>query len=79
MVCSPKEIKLVRRIVNKNFIIITPGIRINKLNTKIDDQKRVLSPKEAVQLGADYLVIGRPIMQSKNPLKTVKEINESLI
>ena len=79
VVCSPKEIKLVRRIVNKNFIIITPGIRINKLNTKIDDQKRVLSPKEAVQLGADYLVIGRPIMQSKNPLKTVKEINESLI
>ena len=75
IVCSPKEIKYIRKLVGKNFIIVTPGITISDQNYR-DDQKRVLNPKKQAKAN---LVIGRPIMQSKNPLKTVKEINESLI
>ena len=44
----------------------------------VDDQKRILTPKEAIKLGADYLVIGRPITKAKDPLKTIKEINQSI-
>ena len=77
VVCSPNEIKYVRKEVGKNFIIVTPGIRIdNKI--KSDDQKRIQTPKKAIELGADYLVIGRPITESKNPLKVLKEINQTL-
>ncbi len=75
VVCSPKEIKYVRKIIGNNFIIVTPGIRLNNIKNKNDDQKRTLTPTEAINLGANYLVIGRPITQSKNPLKTIKEIN----
>ena len=78
VVCSPQEIKYIRKEVGKNFIIVTPGIRIsNKLES--DDQKRVESPDKAVNLGANYLVIGRPITKAKDPLKTLKEINKILL
>ena len=77
VVCSPNEIKYVRKEVGKNFIIVTPGIRTdNKI--KSDDQKRIQTPKKAIELGADYLVIGRPITESRNPLKVLKEINKTL-
>ena len=76
VVCSPNEIKYIRNKVRKDFIIVTPGIRINKI--KSDDQKRIATPKRAVDLGADYLVIGRPITDSKNPLKVLQEINKTL-
>ena len=78
VVCSPQEIKHIRKIVGKNFIIVTPGIRITN-NLKSDDQKRVETPKKALELGANYLVIGRPITKSRDPLKTLKDINKSLI
>ena len=77
VICSPKEISYIRKEVGKNFIIITPGIRINK-KIKGDDQKRVETPNNAIKLGADFLVIGRPITDSKDPLKVLKEINKSL-
>tara|TARA_A100000164_G_C21900775_1_gene770407 strand:+ start:693 stop:1373 length:681 start_codon:yes stop_codon:yes gene_type:complete len=77
VICSPKEINYIRKEVGKNFIIITPGIRINK-KIKGDDQKRVETPNNAIKLGADFLVIGRPITDSKDPLKVLKEINKSL-
>ena len=77
VVCSPQEIKHIRKEVGKNFIIVTPGIRIsNKL--KSDDQKRVETPNKAINLGANYLVIGRPITKSKDPLKSLIEMNETL-
>jgi len=77
VVCSPQEIKYIRKKIGKNFIIVTPGIRIdNKI--KGDDQKRVETPKKAVELGANFLVIGRPITESKNPLKVLKELNKTL-
>ena len=77
VVCSPKEIKDIRKAIGKNFIIVTPGIRL-KSKIKSDDQKRVETPEKAIEMGANYLVIGRPITKSKNPLKTLKEINDTL-
>ena len=79
IVCSPLELKAVRKIVGNKMLIVVPGIRLEKkqLNKK-DDQKRILTPKEAIKFGADYLVIGRPIVESKNPLKVLKEINKSI-
>ena len=78
VVCSPNEIEILRREVGAKFIIVTPGIRINS-DVNSDDQKRTETPKKALTLGADYLVIGRPITESKNPLKVLKEINKTLI
>ena len=61
------------------MIIVVPGIRLDKNSkNKKDDQKRILTPKEAIRLGADYLVIGRPIINSDNPLQTIQEINHSI-
>jgi orotidine-5'-phosphate decarboxylase len=79
LVCSPLEIKVVRKEVGKKLILVVPGIRPEKNSLSIqDDQKRTLTPKEAINLGADFLVIGRPIIKSKNPLETIKKINQSI-
>ena len=79
LVCSPLEINIVRKEVGKKMILVVPGIRPEKNSLdKKDDQKRTLSPKEAINLGANFLVIGRPIIESKNPLETIKEINRSI-
>jgi orotidine-5'-phosphate decarboxylase len=79
LVCSPLEINIIRKTVGKKMILVVPGIRPDrKFPTKKDDQKRTLTPKEAIDLGANFLVIGRPIIESKNPLETIKEINYSI-
>ena len=77
IICSPKEIKQIRKEVGKKFLIITPGIRIDK-NIESDDQKRVETPKRAIDMGANFLVIGRPITNSNDPLKVLKEINKTI-
>ena len=77
VVCSPLEIELVKKISSGKLIIVTPGIRPENYN-KNDDQKRFMSPKKAVNLGANYLVIGRPITQSSNPLSEITSINSSI-
>jgi orotidine-5'-phosphate decarboxylase len=68
IVCSPREVKIVRKIFKKE--IITPGIR---LNSKKNDQKRTLTPKQAYKNGSDWLVIGRPITRGniKKNLQTL--------
>ena len=73
IVCSPHELEIVRK--RKSLLSITPGIR---LQDTIDDQKRVMSPKEAIDCGADYLVIGRPITKSNNIKKSLNDIYESI-
>ena len=73
VVCSPLELQLVNK--RKSLLSITPGIRIKESN---DDQKRVMTPREAIGLGADYLVIGRPITDSDNIEKSLNEIYESI-
>ena len=72
IVCSAKEISLVRKSIGDDFILVVPGIRLHK--DKLNDQKRVMSPKEAISLGADLLVIGRPITNAENKIKATKEI-----
>jgi orotidine-5'-phosphate decarboxylase len=59
IVCSAQEVKIVKKVFKKE--IITPGIRFNPKTEKLNDQKRVLSPKQAYKNGSDWLVIGRPI------------------
>lgn len=76
VVASPQEIGIIRERCGERFLIVTPGIRLP--SDKKDDQKRTLSPKEAMMAGADYLVIGRPIKEAKDPLEAVQEIIEDI-
>ena len=78
IVCSPQEIDIVKNITKNKLIIVTPGIRPINYEDSKDDQKRVMSPKDAINAGADYLVMGRPITKSTNPLKSLQSINSSL-
>jgi len=76
-VCSPKEITLIKKACGKEFITICPGIR-PKWSTK-DDQKRITTPKQAVSDGADYLVIGRPIIKAEDYGMTRKQAVKKII
>jgi len=76
IVCSPHEIVLIRQAVDNNFKLVTPGIR--PLNSSNDDQKRVMTPAEALKLGANYLVVGRPVTAAPDPLQALLEIEASL-
>ena len=73
VVCSPHELELVSK--RESLLSIIPGIRLDESN---DDQKRVMTPKQAIELGADYLVIGRPITESNNIKESLSRIVESL-
>ena len=75
-VCSPMELKKLRLIYDNNFQLITPGIRLEQ--TTKHDQKRVMTPKEAILSGASKLVIGRSITKSENPSKVFLEICENI-
>ena len=73
VVASPNEIELIRaNVKNKEFLIVTPGIRPNFAT--FDDQKRVMTPGEAIRGGADFLVIGRPILNAADRLSAVRQI-----
>ena len=76
IVCSPHEIELVKSICGDDFVTVVPGIR--PASSSNDDQKRVMTPKEVSDKGADYLVIGRPITQADNPAIAAKDIKESI-
>ena len=77
VVSSPREVKLIRGLkVGASKLIVTPGIRPEKAEK--NDQKRTLSPREAIQNGSDYLVIGRAITRSPNPLSCVEDIIKTL-
>ena len=76
VVCSAQEASALKSSLGANFKLITPGIRLP--DSAADDQRRIVSPTDAVALGSDYLVIGRPITQSAQPLDTLQQINHSL-
>src|SRR5512136_1961388 len=76
VVASPQEIGIIRERCGEKFLIVTPGIRAP--SDKKDDQKRTLTPKEAISAGANYLVIGRPIKEAKDPLEAVQKIVEDI-
>ncbi|MFY9226233.1 MAG: orotidine-5'-phosphate decarboxylase [Blastocatellia bacterium] len=76
VVASAHEITLIRNATQSPFIILTPGLRPAQSDTQ--DQKRVMTPEEALKAGSDYLVIGRPILAHPNPAKAAAEIVASL-
>ncbi len=72
VVASVLEAGSLRKKLGKNFLIVTPGIRLN--NDNCCDQKRVATPRHAIVAGSNYLVVGRPIVKDRDPLKVTKEI-----
>ncbi len=76
VVCSPFEIDMLRKACGEDFLLVVPGIRPEGASS--DDQKRTLSPKEALERGADYLVIGRPITEAEDPAAAAEAILNSL-
>jgi orotidine-5'-phosphate decarboxylase len=76
VVCSAQEAKTLKDSLGQDFKLVTPGIRL--ASSTADDQRRIVTPADAMALGSDYLVIGRPITQSADPLATLLEINQSL-
>ena len=76
LVCSPLELVQLRQILPAETQLVTPGIRTGA--EKADDQKRTLTPKEAMQAGASWLVIGRPISAAENPRAAAEKILESV-
>lgn len=72
VVCSAQEAPMLRQIMGKDFLLVTPGIR--PLNAAVGDQSRVVTPKQAVLNGSSYLVIGRPITRAEDPNEVVRQI-----
>jgi len=76
VVCSAQEASGLKTALGADFQLVTPGIR--PADSAADDQRRIVTPQRAIQLGSDYLVIGRPITQAADPLQALIEINDSL-
>jgi orotidine-5'-phosphate decarboxylase len=76
VVCSAQEVKVIKAACGAEFITVTPGIRL--ANDEKDDQSRVMTPKQAIMEGSDYLVVGRSITQSSNPEIVVAEILKNI-
>lgn len=76
VVCSALEAQSLKQVLGADFKLVTPGIRLQ--DNTADDQKRVVTPVRAVELGSDYLVVGRPITQAEDPLSVLQAINKSL-
>ncbi len=75
IVCSPLEVRLVKNMHGNSLKVITPGIRLEKSSN--DDQSRFLSPKEAFNMGSDYIVMGRPLINSSDPNNIIRKIINS--
>ena len=76
VVCSAQEATHLKQQLGQDFKLITPGIRLT--DSASDDQRRIVSPAQAIEQGSDYLVIGRPITQAENPMQMLQKINSSL-
>ncbi len=76
VVCSPQEISLLRAELDTTFELVTPGIRPQWSVT--GDQKRIMTPAQAMQAGSNYLVIGRPITQADDPMQALQKIEQEL-
>lgn len=74
VICSGLEVKAIKKNFGKHFLAVTPGIRPECEHIGNDDQHRITTPSQAVQSGSDYLVIGRPIRDAKNPIEAAKNI-----
>lgn len=76
IVCSAQEAQNMKQALGKSFQLVTPGIR--PAGSEKDDQRRIMTPSDAITAGSDYLVIGRPITQSDNPMGVLLTINSEL-
>ncbi|HEX9138104.1 MAG TPA: orotidine-5'-phosphate decarboxylase [Nitrospirota bacterium] len=76
VVASPQEVKMLRRTVRGKFVILTPGVRPAWASK--DDQKRIMTPAEAISAGADYLVVGRPVLKAEDRKAAVKNILDEI-
>lgn len=76
VVCSAKEATRLKTELGEEFCLVTPGIR--PADSSSDDQKRIMTPPEAIAAGSHYLVIGRPITKAKDPLAVLESINASI-
>jgi len=72
VVCSPREARIIREACGRDLLIVTPGIRPE--GSEQDDQSRTLTPRVALEAGADYLVVGRPIVKAAVPLEAAETI-----
>lgn len=77
VVCSAQEVSPLREIISKSFNLVTPGIR--PADSAAGDQRRIMTPSQALQAGSTYLVIGRPITQAKNPLVALEAIEKEIL
>ena len=77
IVCSPLEVKLVKEVCGKEFLTVTPGIRLASNNK--DDQVRITTPSMAREIGSDFIVVGRPITQAENPVEAYKLISKEFL
>jgi len=77
VVCSPREVNDLNQQLGKDFILVTPGIRPAGSDT--GDQRRIMTPQDAMQAGSHYLVIGRPITEADDPVSVLNDINQGLI
>ena len=76
VVASPQEIRLLRRAIKQPFVVLTPGVR--PVWAAIDDQKRIMTPGQAIAAGADYIVVGRPVLKAKDRAEAVMKIVEEI-
>ena len=76
MIASPHELQPLRHRFGSLFTIVTPGVRPTWAET--GDQKRVMTPADAIQAGADYLVLGRPVTAAPNPREALERILEEI-
>ncbi len=77
VVASPMEIRQIKKRCGAKFIVVTPGIRIGAVKIG-DDQQRFMTPVQAAQMGADYIVVGRPIYEAPDPVEVVRNIKAGL-
>jgi orotidine-5'-phosphate decarboxylase len=77
VVCSPREIGMIRAAVGRSFKIVTPGIRLP--GQSVDDQQRTATPREAIAAGADYIVVGRAVTSAPNPRAALESLLQDLI
>lgn len=75
VVCSPRELPLLRRAVGREFKLVTPGIRL--ADQSANDQQRIATPAEAISAGADFIVVGRAVTDDPNPRAALQRITES--
>ena len=76
VVCSAQEAQQLKAELGAGFKLVTPGIR--PVGSDAGDQKRIMTPKQAIDAGSDYLVIGRPITQADNPVAVLADVNRSI-